>query len=313
MTRWQVGWALAGGLVAAAGLWSAGVAAEERPASAPAGGAGEKVSIRAQFKEDMALRYQIKLSGAAAWTPAMEGVEWGKMETDFTFALRAKALREEGACTFELLGERLASKGDGPRGTLEVVGDREQFKVQAGGKWKLEPERNPLTREMTMTFGPLWGFRFGTGLAPMAVYFLPHVDPRFWAVLTLAPPNEVAPGDAWQEQFQLPVPGAQGEPLELTGAWEVVGWQSYRGRKVLAIALEAELSLKDSDLLLRNGDRVHVTSGSYKAQGKVLWDVERGVLCSATAEQKILVKADKPSPRALRSEHRCSLQLLAAK
>jgi len=65
-------------------------------------------------------------------------------------------------------------------------------------------------------------------------------------------------------------------------------------------------------VLLKNGDLVHVTTGTYKAQGKVMWDVAHGRLCSAAAEQKILVKADKPTRRALRSESKCSLHLLAA-
>ena len=41
-----------------------------------------------------------------------------------------------------------------------------------------------------------------------------------------------------------------------------------------------------------------------------IWDVEAGLLQSATAEQAILITSDAPVPRALESRARCSLQLL---
>lgn len=305
MKRWQIAWCLVLAAVVAAPLWA--VAAGEAD-NAPA-----KVLVRPQYKEGRLLRYRLKLSGATVWTPDNRRLDWGKMNTDFTFVLRGKTLRDNGACTFALLGENLRSAAEGPKGKAEVQATREKAKVKANGKWATSRTHNPLNKEMTVTLGPLGGYRFGTGLWRIAVYMLPHVDVRFWTLLTLAPPKEVGPGDSWHEEFQLPVPGAKGKPLRLTGSWKVVGWQAYRGQKVLAMTLAAELDLKDCDLLLKNGDRVHVYSGTYKAAGKVLWNVARGALCSATAEQKILIKAKGTTPRALRSEYKCSLQLLAAK
>ena len=43
------------------------------------------------------------------------------------------------------------------------------------------------------------------------------------------------------------------------------------------------------------------------------WDVANGLLGFAAADQKILLKVDKPNPRGLRSEAECSLELLATK
>ena len=72
----------------------------------------------------------------------------------------------------------------------------------------------------------------------------------------------------------------------------------------------ANLDLENSNVLLRNGEEIHVSKGGYRAAGKVLWDVEAGLLWSARAEQAILITADAPIPRALRSRARCTLELL---
>ena len=280
-----------------------------RAQAAPAG----KVLIRPIYREGQALRYHLKLSGAAAWTPKLEGFRWGKMATDFTFVLAAKTLRNSGACTFRLLGEQLRSTGEGPDGAAGVEADRQRSRIKVRNRWEVWSDRTPLTRPMTMTFGPRGAFRFGTGLLPVAIYMLPAVDHRFWTVLTVAPGKQVAPGDKWEDAFQFPVPGAPGTPLKLTARWEVLDWRTYRKQRVLAIGLRAGLDLKDSPLILKNGDRVHVTSGTYDAAGEVLWDPTNGLLCSATARQKILAKVDKPVARALRSEFKSSLKLLEAK
>ena len=55
------------------------------------------------------------------------------------------------------------------------------------------------------------------------------------------------------------------------------------------------------------------SSGTYKASGEASWDVAAGALYSATANQKILIKADRPTPRVLRSVADCSLKLLKTK
>ena len=282
----------------------------------------EKVTVRPKYEDGRRLQYRLKLAGATAWAPTVEGVQWGKMETDFTFVLNTKAVRttglHKGCCTFDLLGEHLRSVGEGPKGAVGVDATRQGVQVKVEDRWQVTvADRSPLLKDMTMTFGPMGAFRFGTRIGHLAIYVLPHVDHRFWTILTVAPAGPVAPGDKWRHEFQFPVPGAEGKPLDVAAEWRVTGWEEYRGRRVLALTLQAELGLTGSDLRLKNGDLIHVNTGAYRATGKVLWDVAGGVLCSATAEQKVLVKAvtkgPKPSPRALRSECKSSLQLLAAK
>ena len=259
------------------------------------------------------LQYKLNLYGAGAWIPGARQLNWGRMQTDFDFILRTKALRDSGACTFELLGQTIKSVGDGPNGAIGIEANRQKARITVGAKHK-DLDRSPLARPMTMTFGRRGGYMFGTGLAPIALYMLPHVDGRFWRLLTVAPLRKVAPGDEWEVDFNSAVPGSKpGKPLNVKARWKVLGWQRYRGRKVLAIALAAKLSLKGTKVMLRNGDMAHVAGGSYQAEGKVLWDVEHGQLCSAAARQQVLIKADRPTARALRSESRVNLQLLRAR
>ena len=277
-----------------------------------------KVTVRPIYETGRMLQYRLRLSGATAWAPTIEGIRWGKMQTDFTFVLATKTLRRvglhKGCCTFRLLGEHLRSVGEGPKGAFGVDATRRRTQVKVKDRWQVSvADRSPLRKDMTMTFGPRGGYRFGTGLLPVAIYMLPSVDHRFWTVLTIAPIREVGPGDSWEHEFDFPVPGAKGKPLKLTGTWQVTGWETYRGRKVLAMALQAALELKDSELVLRNGDRIHVTGGTYRASGTAKWDVAGGVLCFAEASQKLLVQADRPTKRALRSEARSTLELLAAR
>ena len=303
MQRMPTGWlaVVCGAAIAAAGSGA--------PGQAPAPPAG-KVKVRPQYLPGRAIRYSLSASGTTAWTPKIQNVEWGRIQTDLTFVLAVKTLRDSGACTFNLLGERLRSAGEGSGGRIDVEGNREKFRVRVKGKWQHSTRKSPLAGAMTMTFGPLGGYRFGTGLAPPVIYMLPHVDHRFWTLLTIAPLKDVGPGDSWNDEFHFPVPGAKDKRLKLTGAWKVAGWRNYRKRKVLAMTLSAKAELKDSDVLLKNGDTIHVTSGTYNASGESMWDVEAGVLCWAHARQDFLVKADKPAALALRSQSRCTLQLL---
>ena len=285
------------------------------PAGAQAPGA---VKVRPIYEQGRRLRYQLTLSGATAWAPTVQGVTWGKMKTDFTFVLATKVLRttglQKGCCTFRLLGEHLRSEGSGANGAFGGDATRDRTRVKVKDRWQVTvQDRSPLRKDMTLTLGPLGGFRFGTRLGGLVLYMLPHVDHRFWTLLTIAPNRDVAPGDHWEQAFEFPVPGSTGKPLKLTGKWQEAGWERYRGRSVLALTLAAELDLKDANVMLKNGDLVHVTSGTYKAEGKAKWDVAGGVLCHATASQKVLIKADQPGRRALRSECESTLQLLAAR
>lgn len=299
-------------LLALSATWIVGGDLEPAMANQNAKKQPGPVKIRLNFQAGQLLRYNLKLSGQTAWTPPVRGADLGQMATEFTFTLRAKALRPGGACTFDLLGETLQSAGQTAKGRIAVAASRQKSKLKARGKGSLavSSDKSPLQKPMTLTFGPRGEFRFGTGLMPLAIYMLPHVDHRFWTLLTVAPARPVAPGDQWDVDFQLPVPGAKGKPLNVKGEWKVLGWQRYGSREVLAIGLAAQLDLKDSNVLLKNGDLIHVVAGTYGAAGKVLWDVEGGALCSATAEQQISITSDLPIRRALRSQSTCSLQLV---
>ena len=304
-------WRACRAVLSAASAVAVALAAATAPA-ADAVGPG-KVKIRPTHEAGRMLRYQLKVGGTTAWAPAAEGVDWGKLNTDFTFVLSTKTLRENGACTYSLLGEHLRSIGEGPKGAFGIDATRRRTQIKIKDLWQVSTDASPLTKPMTMTFGPLGGYRFGTGLLPLAPYMLEHVDPRFWTLLTIAPLKEVGPGDGWKETFDVSLPGSKGKPLRLTGSWRVLGWQSWQGRRVLAMTLEAEWTIKDTSVVIENGDALHVASGSYKAKGLARWDVANGVLCHAAADQKVLIKVDKPKPAAMRSECDCSVQLLGLK
>ncbi len=294
-------------------LAAVAAAAAEGGGAAPADGPGadkEKVLVRPVYAAGRTMLYELELSGQSLWAPGEAGPDWGKAKTELRFALRTKALRDSGACTFELLCQGLDTAGEGPDGRFTVQADRDRVRAMLDGKVLTSREHNPLLKPMTLTLGPLGAYRFSTGTAPIALYLLPGVDRRFWTLLTLAPVLKVAPGDVLEEAFEVHVPGAQGKPLKVTAVRKIAGWDSYAGRRVLAISLAARLTLKDANVMLRNGDVIHVAAGGYEASGAALWDVERGVLCSARAEQALLITADGPTPRALRNEARCALRLL---
>jgi len=269
-----------------------------------------RVTIRAMHKEGQLLQYGLRLSGAVAWTPSLRDVQWGRMSTDFTFTLRGKALRERGACTYELIGQRLHSSGENDKGKFELLATPEKYSFQTKNRVELNLKNSPLAKPMTMTFGPQWGYRFGTGLLPVAVYMLPGANQTFFRALATAPLKPVKPGDTWSTEFDLAVPGGKGRPLKVKGQWKVLDWEKMGGRKVLAITAAADLKLTDSNLMLRNGDTIHIASGTYAGRGKVFWDVEGGRLAGVSVDEKLLVKADKPEARALRSEAKVELKLL---
>jgi hypothetical protein len=270
-----------------------------------------KVLVRPKFAAGRVIRYNLKLSGSAAWAPHEKGLKWGKMETDFTFDLATKVIRERGLCMFNLAGQRIKSSASGPKGSLGIIADRRKVRLKIGDAWQSPSNKTPLAKPMTLTQGPLGGVRFTTGVAPIAIYLLPHIDARFWGVLTAAPMVKVAPGDEWNQEFKWRIPDSRGNPLDLTGRWKVLGYQTHRGRRVLALALAVTMDLNNTQVMLRNGDLVYVHSGSYSAQGKAMWNVSRGVLSYAAADQKILIRAEKPKVRAFRSQHKCTLDLIS--
>jgi hypothetical protein len=280
------------------------------PKDAPKG--DQPVTIRHDFKPGRLLRYHLQLAGETAWVPPVRLADWGQMVTNFTFTLRAKTLWPDGACTFDLVGEALRSAGRTPGGRIDVAATRGQSALGLSGRHSIgvASATSPLDPPMTITLGTRGQFRFATGLLPLAIYALPHVDPVFWTLLCVAPEKPVAPGENWEVDFAMPVPGAQGKPLRVQGDWKVLDRQRYGPRNVLPVELAAKLDLKDSEVLLKNGERIHVAAGSYVASGRALWDPEAGLLCEAAAEQTILITADRPVPRELRSQSKCTLKLL---
>jgi hypothetical protein len=139
---------------------------------------------------------------------------------------------------------------------------------------------------------------------------LPHVEHHFWTLLTTAPLQPVASGDGWEVDFSLPVPGAKGKPLKLKGKWSVLPRETRSRASLVPIELKANLDLENSNVILKNGEKIHVSKGSYVAAGKAYWDVGAGLLRSAAAKQAILITSDAPVPRALESRAQCSLELL---
>ena len=89
-----------------------------------------KVLIRSKFVPGRVMRYNLKLSGSAAWAPHEKGLGWGKMDTDFTFDLATKVIRESGACTFHLAGQKIKSTVTGPKGRLGIIADRRKSKLK---------------------------------------------------------------------------------------------------------------------------------------------------------------------------------------
>ena len=102
----------------AAGRAKAAAPPDDEPADTP------RVRIRHDFKQGRLLRYRLQLSGQTAWTPPLRLADVGQMATDFTFTLHTKTLRPGGACTVDLLGERLRSAGQTPGGRIDVAAVR---------------------------------------------------------------------------------------------------------------------------------------------------------------------------------------------
>lgn len=272
----------------------------------------EPVTVRHKFTPGRIARYRLQLAGQQAWMPQIQELQWGQMATDFVFTLRTKTVRPEGACTFDLLGESLRSAGETSGGRIDVAANRQGSALGLRGRdsARFESPSSLLQKPMTITFDDRGRLLFGTGLFPLAIYMLPQVDHRFWNLLTHAPEQAVQPGQNDDVSFDVPIPGAQGKTLKISGTRETAGWRAVKGQRLLTVKLVAKLDIQDTNVILKNGDQVHVVRGSYLATGQVLWDVDNGLLYSAQAKQTLQLTADLPIPRTLRSETNCSLQLL---
>ena len=274
--------------------------------------AERKYLIRHQFRDGQKLRYTLSVAGQGEWTPQQGNFKAGEMSTDFMFTLVQKVMRQGGACTFELVGEKLTSSGEGTDGSYSVTASRESCKWELNKLKGKTEDKNPLTNEMTVTIDPVGNMPFSTGLRHIALFFLVHVDQRFWEPLTHAPMREVGVGDEWEVDFPFQLPDSVGRPLDVKAKARVTGWENFGGRRCLAGRLAAELDLKDTTVTLLNGDRAHIQQGNYKADGKVLWDVEQGLLCYAAAQNSLVIISDRPTNRRFAGKARCTLKLLAA-
>jgi hypothetical protein len=272
-----------------------------------------KYLIRHKFWDGQTLKYSIKLGGEGEWTPKEKDMGWGRVTTEFVCTLREKALREKGGCTYEVIGESLKSKAEGPKGVASVTADRSGYELKLGDLELTPEEGNPLTKEMTLTIGPRGGTWFTTGMRHIALFFIVNVDWRFWTALTLAPEKEVGVGDEWETEFEVQLPDSEGEPLKVKAMARVTGWENHRGRRCLAGKVSAVLDLENTSVLLKNGDRINIQKGRYEANGKVMWDVQNGLLCYADASNRLQIISDKPTRRAFQGQARCMLDLLAAK
>jgi hypothetical protein len=275
--------------------------------------AGKKYLIRHKFRDGQKLAYSLSVAGKAFWYPEQNDLSGGEMGTDFLFTLSHKVTRETGACTFDMRGQRLRSRVETEKGTISIEATPEECDLDIQGH-RLEIDRaNPLKHAATLTMGPRGVVRYGTGLGRLAPYFIVHVNPHFWRALTLAPREEVGVGDEWEESFNVRIPDSRGKPLNVKLRAKVTGWETHRGHRCLAGRVRAQLKLKETRVTLKNGDRLHVDRGEYEADGKVLWDPAQGILCHASARNRLTVTSTKPRKRRFSGQARCTLKLLDSK
>jgi len=274
--------------------------------------ADRKYLVRHTFWDGQKLRYSLAVSGNWQWAPEDDKLKSGKMSTEFIFTLSEKLIRQNGACTYALIGENLKSSGESAEGEFSVTADRDKCIWQINKLKGKGRDDNFLTKDMTITMDPRGRMPLSTGLHHVALFFLVHVDRNFWSPLTLAPREKVGVGDEWKADFNLQLPDSAGRPLKVDVKAKVTGWENFGRSKCLVGQLTAELELKDTIVTFKNGDRAHITTGKYRAQGKVMWDVERGLLCYASAQNSLVVTADKPTARKFAGQARCTLKLLAA-
>jgi hypothetical protein len=271
-----------------------------------------KYLIRPKYHRGQKLVYSLSVAGSTAWQPEHNDLSGGEMATDFLFTLAHKRSRESGACTFDLRGRKLRSRVKNDKGTISIQADPRECELDVQGRGFDIDKGNPLKHETTLTLGPRGGVRYGTGLLRLAPYFVVHVNPHFWRALTLAPREEVAVGDEWQESFEFRIPDSTGRPLEVDLRVRVIGWETYRGHRCLAGRAAARLRLKKTRVTLKNGDLLLVDRGEYEAEGKVLWDPAKGLLRYVTARNRLTVRSSKPGTRRFSGSARCTLKLLAA-
>jgi hypothetical protein len=296
-------------LIAAILLLSSVAGSVATRADAPAAAAAQPIAIQPQLKEGMRLTYRWRLSGKTAWLPAQQGTDYAAADTDFLFTLVGKTLREDGSLTMALLGQSLRASGESNKGKIGIEAGPVQAKVFVGGQWWGPSNNSPLANEITVTVGPRFEGKFGTGMQNLAIYFLPSVDPTLWLLLTTAPAEPVTPGQTWEKKFSWPLPGASSKPVDVTATWKVDAPKQYLGQRVLPIHVTARLDMADSHLLLQNGDKVHLKQAMYQADGVAYWHIEKGILCYADMQEKFNGSAVPPDLRKIGHLAKSTLEL----
>ncbi len=264
--------------------------------------AGETVTIKPTYRIGDQFQYTWHLENELSWSPAVKGSDWAKMTTDFDFALRAKRLLDDGGCVFDLIGNGLESVGESSKGKLGIRATPTDASYLFGKHWTKPGPNTPFSKPMTVTLGPLFQPTASTGVESIALFLLPGVDPRVWFVVTAAPAAPMTVGSQWTQDFDVEIPGATGDPLHVVVGIEVVGVEVMDGARVLVIEASGELNLVDSDIQMQNGQVLHILHGRYEIKGVAKWDIGRGFLHFAQAEQTLKATADRPKTQRLASK-----------
>lgn len=264
--------------------------------------AADTVTIKSDYRVGDRLHYTWHLENDLSWSPPSKGADWAKMTTDFDFVLEAKRLVGDGECLFDLNGSSLESIGEAEKGKLGVRATPTEARYLFGKHWTKPGPNTPLKKPMTVTMGPLFQPTASTGVESIALFLLPGVDPRVWFVVTTAPPGPLTIGHSWTQDFDVEIPGAQGDPLRVVIGIEVVEIESLNGRRVVTLEAQGKLNLTDSDLRMQDGTMLHVVHGRYELAATAKWDLERGFLHFAEATQSVNATADRPETMRLASE-----------
>jgi hypothetical protein len=294
--------------------WFAGVAVLALTCAwSEAGEPPAKHTLKPQYREGMVLSYRWDLQGRAAWSPQRDDIDWLQGQTHFEFDLVGRTLRDDGSLTFLVQGSRLAAEGESNKGKLGIEATPDKARLRVNHEWTKWGDLTPLRHEMTITLGSLFDAKLSTGLGPLAPYFLPQVDWKLWHLATRLPDKPVAVGDAWEHEFDWPVPHASKVPLHVQARWTVLDLKTYKGAKVLPVRLEARLSVSDAPWVLDNGERVQMRAAVYEALATAYWHLEQGVLCYADAAQKLTAYAQSPDTRRFEHEATSKLELVGAR
>jgi len=271
--------------------------------------AGETVTIDPSFRVGERLHYSWHLENDLSWSPADKGVDWVKMSTDFDFVLRGRHLLDDGSCIFDLDGKKLESIGESAKGKLGIRATSTEASYLFGNHWTKPGPKTPFEKPMTVTLGPQFQPKASTGIEPIALFLLPGVDPRVWFMVTTAPSTPLTVGSHWDHDFDVEIPGAKGDPLHVVVGIDVVDIETLNGARVITIEARGELNLTDSDLLMKDGTKLHLVHGRYEIHGTAKWDLDRGYLRVAEAEQVFKATCDRPETRRLASKAKSRLVL----